>query len=152
MSTMHNDDPLREAPLLSQLKGRDPFVVEQGLFDRMPQEIAARIARKSAPAHPFPWSRTVAVALPLAALVIGAWFLLRSPADPTLTADTVVAFEDPSLGDMLLMEDADTYTELALTDMDLEPTSFLPEGLTEDELVDYFDRSGSDITELLISL
>lgn len=89
MEHPNGPDDLRDAPLLSKLRGSDPFVTPEGFFERFPQEVQQRIHQRERAG----WSLRPAfrpawvVGTTVAALVVTVFMVLRDPVSPVLQAE-----------------------------------------------------------------
>lgn len=76
MNENHEHEELKRlAPTLHRLKGRDPFVVPDGFFERLPHAIQASLVEQEASASTWGiWSRRAVWALPVCAALVVAVF------------------------------------------------------------------------------
>ena len=134
----------KDAPVLFGLSKQDPFLVEDGFFERFPHEVQA-LASKPVRGPLFIWLRRAAVALPAMALVLFAVHALRSPEVSPVAA--------PITEETLLstaMDQFDTRTLLAgITEEEWPAFDSVTVQLTPNEALAYVDQHDIDITEYL---
>lgn len=142
---MHSteQDPLDDAPLLRSIPRTDPFVVPEGFFESLPQQVMARTQR------PLPvWRRALSAwqqahpALKMAglALVIAVSavpFMLNDVSSTTGPNDQAAVSPGAEAVDALLYEDHDLLVALA---MDQEAFSPVGADVPEDELVAFVEQ------------
>jgi hypothetical protein len=142
------DDPLGQAPLLSGLAGRDPFVVPDGFFDRFPNEVRTIILARKHRGSFFrsAWSYRAAIAIPSMALLAAVWwFAQRGPMDQ---GAHLASISIPSIDDLSAQEEGELLASIPSTQL----ASFATVGidLNDDELAAYVEHEGLDLTEYMI--
>ncbi len=142
---MHSteQDPLDDAPLLRSIPRTDPFVVPEGFFESLPQQVIARTRR------PLPvWRRALSAwqqahpALKMAglALVIAVSavpFMLNDGSGTMRPNDKVAVSPGAEDVDALLYDDHDLLVALA---MDQEAFSPVGADVPEDELIAFVEQ------------
>ena len=144
-----NDDLERIAPMLSRIPRTDPFAVPAGFHDRFAQEVQARLPRTApTPAWRLRPVRT-AMALPVAALLVAGWWMLRTPHPAPQDAPDLGAMP-AGIAEVVWEEDL----LQGLTDEDLAALAPAPEApaLSAEELADYYELTGTEVTDLIESL
>lgn len=144
-----DDDLERIAPMLSRIPRTDPFVVPEGFHDRFAQEGQGRLPRTARTPVWRPWLLRTAMALPVAALLVTGWWMLRpNPTEPQKAPGLDAASAD--LAEVVWEEDL----LQGLTDEELAALSPVPEApaLSVEELADYYELTGTDLTDLIESL
>lgn len=68
----------------------DPFVVPDGLFERFPHQVQARVTTHVPGLRWSPWVKRLALALPVVAVLAGAWWMLRSTDAPVEQVAVVI--------------------------------------------------------------
>lgn len=140
---MHDMDPRHEiqdsAPQLAKLPAADPFRVPEGLFDVLPQRVAAA-AQHPAPRVWWPQRWAVAVAS-LVVLCTATWFALR----------TTATSNDLALD--LSADDAGAYAELLpWSDLHLDNTpawDSITIAISQEEALAYLEYQGVDPYDLI---
>ena len=144
-----NDDLDRIAPMLSRIPRTDPFAVPEGFHDRFAQEVQARLPRTARPPVWRLWLMRAAMALPVAALLVTGWWMLRPPPSVPQEAPDLDAVP-AGIAEVVWEEDL----LQGLTDEDLAALAPAPEApaLSADELADYYELTGTEVTDLIESL
>ena len=134
----------KDAPVLFGLSKQDPFLVEDGFFERFPHEVQA-LASKPTKAPMFTWLKRVAIALPAAAVVLFAIHSLRTPEVPVASV--------PITQEALLSTTSGQFTtQSILTGLpEKERPTFdsVTVQLTPSEAMAYVDQHDIDLTEYL---
>ena len=146
-----NDQDLeRTAPRLHSIPKVDPFVVPADMFAHFPHQVKSLVDRQGRSTYA-PWLRRIAVALPVASvLAVVIWMVIDTKAP--VTADSIAVVHDPSMNDLLLMQDANDWTELVLISEGTNAPLEMGTDISPNEIALYFDQSSIDITELLSDL
>lgn len=140
----------RSAPRLHAIPKVDPFVVPADLFELFPHQVQSMVVRRDR-STAAPWLRRVAVALPIAAvLAVVTWMIIDTKAP--VAAENIALVHDPSMNDLLLMQDANDWTELVLVSEGTNAPLELGTAISPNEIALYFDQGSIDITELLTDL
>ena len=135
----------RIAPTLYGMEKHDPFVVPDGVFDRLPHEvqaaIVARAYRSGCLALPV-LVRRLGIALPVVALLTGAWWILHNkPGTAVAELSTT-----PSLDELSWSEE---HELLASLDEQVPGMEVADIDLTDDELAAYLAYENIDLTDQL---
>lgn len=145
MNDLHAPEDLKHhAPTLAGLPARDPFVVSEGFFDRFPHEVQAVIAARASHGsarYGALWLRRAALALPLIAILIMAWWSIRT--EPGTTELAVISA--PSVEGLSALEERDLLA--LLSDEDLNAMGTVAIDLDEDEMAAYVEHEGLDLTD-----
>lgn len=151
MGTEHDTDDLKRlAPTLASLHKADPFVVPEGFFERFPHQVQARVA-KPAPTALLPvWMKRLALALPLAAALAGAWWLLRAKEAPA--PEVAVEIPEAGIDELELLEHPEAFAALAEEGAPLEALAPTSVDLTDDELAVWLENESTDPSELIAEL
>lgn len=151
MGTEHDTDDLKRlAPTLDSLPKADPFVVPEGLFERFPHQVQARVTRPAPPALLPVWMRRLALALPLVAALAGAWWLLRTEAAPT--PEVAVEIPDAGIDELELLEHPEAFAALAEESATVIGPPAASVDLTHDELAVWLENESTDPSELIAEL
>ncbi|HMQ75908.1 MAG TPA: hypothetical protein PKE21_07070 [Flavobacteriales bacterium] len=144
-----NDDLERIAPMLSRIPRTDPFAVPEGFHDRFAQEVQARLPRTAPTPAWRRWFVPTAVALPVAALLLTGWWMWR-PAPGTPANGPAIDHMSPGVAVVVWEED---LLE-GLSEEDLAALAPAPDApaLTAEELADYYELTGTEVTDLIESL
>ncbi|MBL0044367.1 MAG: hypothetical protein IPP33_08220 [Flavobacteriales bacterium] len=145
-----NDELKRSAPTLFGLPKTDPFVVPDGLFERFPHEVQARIVdRKDTPPAWIWWKRMV-IALPVVALVAGGiwWSQQTKPVENALAETQLAPLTDAELDDM---DDNDLFALTEGADAQEAPPELgnVDVNLNDNELLAYLENENADLDELI---
>lgn len=144
-----NDDLERIAPMLSRIPRTDPFAVPDGFHDRFAQEVQAMLPRTAQAPAWRRWLVPTAVALPVAALLLAGWWMWRpAPGTPAHAP----AIDNVPDGIAVVVWEEDLLD--GLSEEDLAALAPAPEApaLSADELADYYDLTGTEVTDLIESL
>ena len=136
MNTEHEDKELqRLAPTLHEMKGRDPIVVPDDFFAHFPHAVQAMaVASEKHPVPAVRWMRRMAWALPVAALLVLAVFLVQRPAPAPDPTNNMLA-EEAAWWDLF---EEDLLHEALYTDADLPHTV----ELDDDDWLAYWEDQG----------
>ncbi|HEY0976068.1 MAG TPA: hypothetical protein VGE21_01250 [Flavobacteriales bacterium] len=145
MEQAHEHDELKRiAPVLSALPKRDPFVVEEGLFDRLPHAVQARITA-AAERRAFSWPKRLAIAFPVMALLsIGLWWMTRTVEPAPLAEDIITPLTDEELESM----DPQEFMAMMDAGTDVQWDSVHVQ-LSDDEMLAYLEEQSLDLTDLI---
>ncbi len=146
----HTDDLRRLAPTLASLPKIDPFVVPEGFFDRFPHQVQGLVTRPARPAGMPVWLKRVAFALPLAAAVAGAWWLVRDGDAPMQQA--AVEIPDAGIDELELLDSPEAFAELAEEHAAVEALPATSLELNDEELAVWLENESTDPTELIAEL
>ncbi len=139
-----NEELRRDAPTLHGLPKSDPFVVEQGFFDRFPHEVQA-LATKPARTSWRLWLKRTAVALPALAVLIFTLHSLQPTAAPVADEasydDLLYSSVADQMGTDEVLENADADDWPEFTTVTLQ--------LSTDEALAYVDHNQIDLNEYL---
>lgn len=148
MEDRHEHEELKRiAPTLFSMEQRDPFVVPDGFFERFPHEVQAAIAAREKGGG---WAglpvlvRRLAIALPVIALLAGAWWHFSRNIHRSAIAELSTT---PSLDDLSWLDEQDLLASLDDADLDAFGSADLE--LSEAELAAYLLHENVDITELI---
>jgi hypothetical protein len=149
MNTRHEHEDLKPlAPTLASIPKVDPFVVPEGLFERFPHQVQARITTQG-PALPWStWVKRLAVALPLVALLAGAWWMLRSADRPP--DQMAVEIPETTVDELELLDDPETLASLYESEVALEVSTDMD--LSDDELAAWLEAEQTDLSQLIAEL
>jgi len=112
--------------------------------------VQARVA-KPAPTALLPvWVKRLALALPLAAALAGAWWLLRTEEAPT--PEVAVEIPDAGIDELELLEHPEAFAALAEEGAPLEALATTSVDLTHDELAVWLENESTDPSELIAEL
>ena len=142
------DDLRRLAPRLASVPRVDPFVVPAGFADDLPRSLRARLAPVAGPARPR-WASRLVLATPMLAAMVGAWMLFN-PYDGEGTATDAPDLTDVAAAASIAEEDL--LQELSETELAALATEPEAPSLTAAELADYYELTGTDVSELIESL
>lgn len=143
--TRENHELKRIAPTLFAMERRDPFAAPEGFFERFPHDVQAAIVARNTRRGWQVWPlfvRRIAVALPMLALLAGAWWYIARITQPVV-ADLSTT---PSIDELSWSEEHDL---LASLEEELEAMPAADLDLSEQELAAYVDNQGIDLTDLL---
>lgn len=146
MKTERSNEDLRlEAPLLEALRGQpDPFIVEPGFFEHFPHQVQAMATARKASAFPV-WLKRVAIALPVAGLVLFAVHAVQ----PKIDAQPVAISVDNGMIDELAGQ-MDTDEILAEAGNEgLQNLGEVTVQLSPEEALAYIDQNQIDLNDYL---
>jgi hypothetical protein len=152
MEHPNEQDELREAPLLSKLRGSDPFVVPEGFFDRFPMEVQQRIHQRERgrwslrPVFRPAW----VIGTTLVALVVAVFVVLREPTSPDLLSD--VADNAMLMPDELELDDWSSDHFLAELASEEEAFTGVAHDMNAEELAAYIEHEELPIDLILEEL
>jgi hypothetical protein len=119
MEHRHDTDDHRETPFLRDLKGRDPFVVPEGFFERFPLEVQEHIAARSGSRHRFarsfqgPLFRWSLAGGAIAVLAVVLVTMLAREQDDVQEFPAVVLNVEPDEIELDAWDDTDLLTTMA---------------------------------------
>ena len=150
MEHPNGPDELCDAPLLSKLRGSDPFVTPEGFFERFPQEVQQRIRQRERGG----WSlRPVfrpswVIGTTALGLVVAVFVLLREPTSPALQAQE----EHPVMPDELVLDTWNADQLLAEIASEEGTVSGVAHDLDTEELAAYIEHEELPIDLILEEL
>lgn len=138
----------RLAPTLFSIPKEEPFRIPAHFFDQLPHTVQAKLVeRQRRPS--FPWVWRVAIAAPVVAALIGAWWFFRDRPD---TGDAPMAATSVPI-DIL---DADVITEEDLLAEIASDESIgldaIGSELTDEEVLFYLESENTDLNEIISEL
>jgi hypothetical protein len=149
MTTRNEHDELSPLPpTLASIPKVDPFVVPEGLFERLPHQVQARVTGQRYVPTWSPWVKRLAFTLPLLAMLAGIWWMLRSPETPVEQA--AVEIPETTFDELELFDDPAFYTELLETEEATLANADVD--LTEDELAAWLELEQTDLTQMITEL
>lgn len=150
MEHTNGPDELRDAPLLSKLRGSDPFVTPEGFFERFPQEVQQRIRSRERGGWSLrPKFRPVwVIGTTVMGLLMAVLVLLREPTSPTLQARE----ELPAMPDELVLDSWDDDQLLAEIVSEEGTVTGVAHDLDAEELAAYIEQEELPIDLILEEL
>lgn len=149
MNTRPEHDDLKPlAPTLASIPKMDPFVVPEGFFERLPHQVQARVTTRSTSLHWSPWVKRFALALPMVAVLAGAWWMLRSTDAPVEQVALVIP--ETTVDELELLDDPEALASL----YESEGSSLASANvdLTDDELAAWLETEQTDLPQLITEL
>ena len=150
MEHTNGPDELRDAPLLSKLRGSDPFVTPEDFFERFPMEVQQRIR----PHQRGGWSlRQVfrpawIIGTTVMGLLMAVVVLLPEPTSPTLLAQEAL----PAMPDELVLDSWDDEQFLAEIVSEEGTVTGVAHDLDAEELAAYIEHEELPIDLILEEL
>jgi hypothetical protein len=149
MNTHPEHEELRSlAPTLASIPKVDPFLVPEGLFERFPHQVQARVIVLAPVQRWSPWMKRLAIGLPLLALLAGAWFLLRT--SEATVVQVAVEIPETTMDELELLDDPETFASLYEGEDPGLPAASVD--LTEDELAAWLEAEQTDVSQLITEL
>lgn len=144
----------RMAPTLHGLPKADPFAVPDGFFERFPHAVQAAItAGQPAPRIAWPWWKRMAIALPIAATVgLAIWVLLPGNGPVESPAAAVTPLSD---GELDALDDAEilaAFEDAETGDISTEDLGAVALQLDDHELLAYLEHEDADIEDLITDI
>lgn len=136
------------APTLASIPKVDPFVVSGGLFERFPHQVQARVTAQAPGLRWSPWVKRLALALPLAAVLAGAWWMLRSTDAPVYQVAVVIP--ETTVDELELLDDPEEFASLYAGENSSAPMAIVD--LTDDELAAWLENEQTDLSQLISEL
>lgn len=150
MEHTNGPDELHDAPLLSKLRGSDPFVTPEEFFERFPQEVQQRIRSHERggwtlrPKFRPAW----VIGTTVMGLLMAVSVLLREPTSPTLQAGE----ELPAMPDELVLDSWDDDQFLAEIVSEEGTVTGVAHDLDAEELAAYIEHEELPIDLILEEL
>ncbi len=149
MDTRHEHDDLKPlAPTLASIPKVAPFVVPEGLFDRFPHQVQAHVIAQAPVPRWSPWVKRLALALPLVAVLAGAWWMLRSTDAPV--EQVVVVIPEATIDELELLDDPEAFAALYVEGGHSQPTANVE--LSDAELAAWLEAEQTDLAQLITEL
>lgn len=149
MDTRPEHDDLKPlAPTLASITKVDPFVVPEGLFERFPHQVQAHVTAQAPAARWSPWVKRLALALPLVAVLAGAWWMLRPPDAPV--DQVAVKIPDATIDELELLDDPEAFAALYVEGSHSQPTANVE--LSDAELAAWLEAEQTDLAQLITEL
>lgn len=152
MEHTNGPDELRDAPLLSKLRGSDPFVTPEGFFERFPMEVQQRIRSRERvgwslrPVFRPAWG----IATLMVALVVTVFMVMREPTSPDLQAE--LTGEPATIPDELVLDNWDDDQLLAEIASEEGAVTGVAHDLDAKELAAYIEHEELPIDLILEEL
>ena len=152
MEHTNGPDELRDAPLLSKLRGSDPFVTPEGFFERFPQEVQQRIRSRERgrwslrPVFRPAW----VIATLMVAVVVTVFMVMREPTAPDLQAE--LTEEPATMPDELDLDSWDDDQLLAEIVSEEGTVTGVAHDLDAEELAAYIEQEELPIDLILEEL
>lgn len=149
MNTRPEHEDLKSlAPTLASIPQVEPFVVPEGLFERFPHKVQAHVTSGPARLRWLPWVKRLALALPLAAVLAGAWWMLRSTAAPV--EQVAVVIPETTVDELELLDDPEALAPLYESEGSSVASANVD--LTDDELAAWLETEQTDLPQLITEL
>ena len=149
MNTRPEHEDLKPlAPTLASIPKVDPFVVPDGLFERFPHQVQARVTTHVPGLRWSPWVKRLALALPVVAVLAGAWWMLRSTDVPV--EQVAVVIPETTVDELELLDDPEALASLYASEGAGVASANVD--LTEDELAAWLETEQTDLSQLITEL
>jgi hypothetical protein len=152
MEHINGPDELRDAPLLSKLRGSDPFVTPEGFFERFPQEVQQRIRSRERSGWSLrPMFRPAwVIGTTVAVLMLTVFMVLREPTTTLLKTELT---EEPAwMPDELLVDTWNADQLLAEIAAEEGTVTGVAHDLNAEELAAYIEHDELPIDLILEEL
>ena len=149
MNTRPEHEDLKPlAPTLASIPKVDPFVVPDRFFERFPHQVQARVTAQAPGLRWSPWVKRLALALPVVAVLAGAWYILRTNEGPN--EQVAVVIPETTLDELELLDDPETLA--SLYESDGSGVASADVDLTDDELAAWLETEQTDLSQLITEL